>query len=73
MEKEIGKPIIYVQAPCFDAKGNPLGEITSEGEQETKEGSCHCYDGSRSCCVDSIGIILPHQLREEQVVKKEVK
>lgn len=61
MEKEI----IHKQAPC-----QPDGEITSEGQEESKEGTCYCSKNPKGCCVDGVGRILPLQTKEDSSPKK---
>ena len=53
------KEIIYKQAPC-----RPDGKISSEGQEESKEGTCRCSKNPDGCCVDGIGLILPLRLKE---------
>lgn len=55
-----GKEIIYKQAPCRED-----GIITSDGQEETKEGTCYCDENPEGCCVDGLGRILPFRLKEE--------
>lgn len=50
--------IVYEQAPC-----RPDGVISSDGQQESKEGTCRCSFNPEGCCVDSLGIILPKKLK----------
>ncbi len=57
---EQSKNIIYKQAPC-----TPDGEITSDGQQESKEGTCRCKLNPSGCCVDGFGIIIPKILKDE--------
>jgi len=55
-----GTEIIHRQAPC-----RPDGTISSDGQQETKEGTCRCPANPEGCCVDGIGRILPLRLKTE--------
>lgn len=55
-----GREIIFKQAPC-----RPDGVISSDGQQESKEGTCRCSENPTGCCVDGIGRILPLQLKED--------
>jgi hypothetical protein len=53
--------IIWNQAPC-----RPDGEISSDGQEESKEGTCRCpANPVRGCCVDAIGVLLPRTLRPD--------
>lgn len=57
---EIPLKIIYKQAPC-----KPDGEITCDGQEESKEGTCRCSANPEGCCVDSLGIIIPRVLTDD--------
>jgi hypothetical protein len=48
--------IPYFQAPC-----RPDGVISSDGQEETKEGTCRCP--GNECCVDGLGVRLPRILK----------
>jgi hypothetical protein len=63
-----GQVIIYEQAPC-----QPDGNITSEGQEESKEGACYCALNPRGCCVDAFGIIIPKRVKPEfaHLIRKE--
>jgi hypothetical protein len=50
--------IPYLQAPCRSD-----GEISRDGQEESKEGTCRCSVNPRGCCVDAIGIIIPKVLK----------
>jgi len=56
-----GREIEFEQAPC-----NSLGEISADGQEESKEGTCRCP--GHECCVDSIGILVPHKLKDPKKV-----
>jgi len=56
MKKAVAREIIYRQAPC-----QPDGVISSDGQQESKEGTCRCSLNPTGCCVDGIGRIIPLQ------------
>ncbi len=58
---EGGTEIPWKQAPC-----KPDGEITSDGQEETWEGTCRCSQNPQGCCVGWAGIIHPRQLKEIQ-------
>ncbi|OQA93731.1 MAG: hypothetical protein BWY24_00334 [Microgenomates group bacterium ADurb.Bin219] len=60
-----GTEIIYQQAPC-----RPDGVISSDGQQETKEGACRCPANPKGCCVDGIGRILPLRLKKGEEKRK---
>ena len=53
-----GKEIIHQQAPCREN-----GIITSDGQEETKEGTCRCPVNPEGCCVDGLGRLLPLLLK----------
>ncbi len=55
----LGKKIKYKQAPCM-----PDGEISSDGQEESKEGTCRCSKNPDGCCVGEFGIIIPRTLKE---------
>lgn len=58
--EKVGKEIIYKQAPC-----RPDGIISSDGQEESKEGTCRCSINPDGCCVGDFGIILPRTLKDK--------
>jgi hypothetical protein len=55
--------IKYMQAPC-----QPDGWISSEGQQESRDGTCYCSIMPEGCCVSGeFSIILPKRLKPEYV------
>lgn len=64
----LGKEVIYLRAPC-----RPGREIVSEGQEETKEGTCYCPENPKGCCVDELGRLLPLQLKKDVKTKERLK
>jgi hypothetical protein len=58
----LGREIEFEQAPC-----NPFGVISADNQQESKEGTCRCP--GHECCVDAIGILVPHILKNPEKIK----
>lgn len=51
----------YETAPCRED-----GEIFSEGQQETKDGTCRCRANPQGCCVvGPMATILPRRLKKQ--------
>ena len=49
---------IWLKAPC-----RPDGQVNSDGQEETKEGSCRC--GDYECCVDGGNYLIPRRILPE--------
>lgn len=54
-----GSPIKFKMAPC-----QPGGEVSSDGQEESKEATCRCPNNPSGCCVDGQNMIIPLQLKE---------
>lgn len=61
MDQNQSQVVIYEQAPC-----RPEGQITSEGQGETRDAACYCPLMPEGCCVSGpSAIIVPKRLKPE--------